>query len=131
MTMATPAAPSRHDVTRILDGADGLTREHVFARLAPIVYDELRVLAAAQLRGERSDHSLQSTALVNEAYLGLVGTHHPPWEDRAEPERSRLLDDLCGEDEALRARVRVPLVAEPLLSARRGVGDGAPAISPG
>ena len=41
------------------------------------------MLAAAHLRGERSDHSLQPTALVNVAYLRLVGTHHPPWEDRA------------------------------------------------
>ena len=80
--MKTQDTPSRHDVTRILGDADGLSRGQVFARLAPVVYDELRMLAAAQLRRERSGHSLQPTALVNEAYLRLVGTHHPPWEDR-------------------------------------------------
>jgi RNA polymerase sigma factor (TIGR02999 family) len=41
--------------------------------LIPIVYDELHRLARRQLRGERSDHTLQSTALVNEAYLRLIG----------------------------------------------------------
>jgi RNA polymerase sigma factor (TIGR02999 family) len=41
--------------------------------LIPIVYDELHRLARRQLRSERSDHTLQSTALVNEAYLRLVG----------------------------------------------------------
>ena len=42
--------------------------------LMPIVYDELRGLAAAQLKRERSDHSLQPTALANEAYFKLVDT---------------------------------------------------------
>src|SRR5580693_6193139 len=41
--------------------------------LIPIVYDELHRLARRQLRGERDDHTLQSTALINEAYLRLVG----------------------------------------------------------
>ena len=41
--------------------------------LIPIVYDELHRLARAQIRSERSDHTLQSTALVNEAYLRLIG----------------------------------------------------------
>ena len=41
-------------------------------RLMQLVYDELRRLAASQLRGERSGHTLQATALVNEAYLRLV-----------------------------------------------------------
>lgn len=80
--MKTPETPTRYDVTRILDGADGLSRQQVLEQLAPIVYDELRQLAAAQLRRERDDHSLQPTALVSEAYLRLVGTEHPAWNDR-------------------------------------------------
>jgi RNA polymerase sigma factor (TIGR02999 family) len=45
------------------------------ADLMPVVYDELRRLAGAQLRGQASGHTLQATALVNEAYLKLAG--HP------------------------------------------------------
>jgi RNA polymerase sigma factor (TIGR02999 family) len=45
-------------------------------RLFPLVYDELRRLAAARLGGERPDHTLQATALVHEAYLRLVGGQH-------------------------------------------------------
>jgi RNA polymerase sigma factor (TIGR02999 family) len=50
--------------------------------LLPLVYKELRRLARAHLRNERPDHTLQSAALVNEAYLRLVGLHAPQWESR-------------------------------------------------
>jgi RNA polymerase sigma factor (TIGR02999 family) len=46
-------------------------------RLFPLVYDELRRLAAAQLAGEKPGQTLQATALVHEAYLRLVGGHAP------------------------------------------------------
>jgi RNA polymerase sigma factor (TIGR02999 family) len=52
-------------------------------QLAPIVYDELRRLARHYLKGERADHSLQATALVNEAYLRLVDYKRMRWENRA------------------------------------------------
>jgi RNA polymerase sigma factor (TIGR02999 family) len=52
-------------------------------RLTPIVYDELRRLARSYLRRERPDHSLQATALVNEAYLRLVDYKHMQWQDRS------------------------------------------------
>ena len=52
-------------------------------QLTPIVYDELRRLARAYLRRERRDHSLQTTALVNEAYLRLVGHTRMEWQNRA------------------------------------------------
>jgi RNA polymerase sigma factor (TIGR02999 family) len=52
-------------------------------QLAPIVYDELRHLARHYLRGERADHSLQATALVNEAYLRLTDYKKMRWENRA------------------------------------------------
>jgi len=52
-------------------------------KLFPIVYDELRRLAASRLRGERSDHTLQPTALVHEAYLRLIEQHSADWQNRA------------------------------------------------
>lgn len=51
--------------------------------LMPLVYDELRRLAHHYLRRERSDHTLQSTALVHEAYLRLTGNAPPQWQNRA------------------------------------------------
>jgi len=77
-----PETPSRHDITAILKETAGLSREEVLRRLAPIVYDELRRIAAAHLRRERAGHTLQPTALVNEAYLRLVGAADPPWRNR-------------------------------------------------
>jgi RNA polymerase sigma factor (TIGR02999 family) len=51
--------------------------------LLPLVYEELRRLAHRHLRNERQDHTLQSTALVHEAYFRLVGQNFPEWEGRA------------------------------------------------
>ena len=52
-------------------------------RLTPIVYDELHRLARRYMKGERPGHSLQTTALVNEAYLRLVDYTRMQWQDRA------------------------------------------------
>jgi RNA polymerase sigma-70 factor, ECF subfamily len=52
--------------------------------LMPLVYDELRRLAGGYLKRERSDHTLQPTALVNEAYLLLVDQRHARWQNRAQ-----------------------------------------------
>ena len=52
-------------------------------QLVPLVYEELRRRAAAYLRHERPDHTLQPTALVHEAYLRLVGQHRVSWQSRA------------------------------------------------
>jgi RNA polymerase sigma factor (TIGR02999 family) len=51
--------------------------------LIPLVYDELRRLARRYLRRERLDHTLQSAALVNEAYLRLIRQDQPQWQNRA------------------------------------------------
>jgi RNA polymerase sigma factor (TIGR02999 family) len=51
--------------------------------LMPLVYDELRRLANHYLQRERSDHTLQSTALVHEAYMRLAGENAPQWQNRA------------------------------------------------
>jgi RNA polymerase sigma factor (TIGR02999 family) len=50
----------------------------------PLVYDELRRLAGGYLRRERPDHTLQPTALVNEAYMQMVGQRHARWQNRAQ-----------------------------------------------
>ncbi len=52
-------------------------------RLMPLVYEELRRLAASQLRAERGSHTLQPTALVHEAYLRLVGQRSVSWANRS------------------------------------------------
>lgn len=52
-------------------------------RLVPLVQRELRQLAAAHLRRERPDHTLQPTALVHEVYLRLVGASDVSWQDRS------------------------------------------------
>jgi RNA polymerase sigma-70 factor, ECF subfamily len=52
-------------------------------RLTPIVYDELHKLARRHIKRERAGHSLQTTALVNEAYMRLVGYTRMQWQDRA------------------------------------------------
>lgn len=54
------------------------------ASMLPLVYDELRALAARQLSGQRGNHTLQPTALINEAYLRLAGQSYESWEDRRE-----------------------------------------------
>src|SRR5215203_4555002 len=56
--------------------------EEALNRLMPMVYDELRRLAGRYMRSERSEHTLQATALVNEAYIRLVDME-VSWQDRA------------------------------------------------
>jgi len=73
-------APSQ--VTKLLQGWRAGERSASDA-LLPLVYDELRRLAHHHLRNERPHHTLQSTALVNEAYLRLVGQNLPKLENRA------------------------------------------------
>jgi RNA polymerase sigma factor (TIGR02999 family) len=53
------------------------------ARLLSLLYDELRRIAASCMSGERSDHTLQPTALVNEAYLRLVTQRDKTWQNRS------------------------------------------------
>jgi RNA polymerase sigma factor (TIGR02999 family) len=53
-------------------------------RLVPVIYQQLRRRAAAYLRAERRDHTLQPTALVHEAYLRLVDQQHVVWQNRAQ-----------------------------------------------
>ena len=73
---------SSHDVTQLLGEWANGNRE-ALDRLTPLVYGELRQLAAAYMRKERPDHTLQPTALVHEAYLRLVKQQNPTWRDRS------------------------------------------------
>jgi len=53
------------------------------SRLIPLVYGELRRIAAGQLGREAPNHSLQATALIHEAYIRLTGIHEIDWQDRS------------------------------------------------
>ena len=80
--MVSVQMPSPHDVTAMLDAwsrGDTLALD----RLLPLVYAELRQIAARRLRQERAGHTLQPTALVHEAYLRLVEQRNVGWQDRA------------------------------------------------
>ena len=70
------------DVTRILSQIEQ-GDPHAAKDLLPVVYDELRQMAAAKMAQERSDHTLQATALVHEAYVRLLGPSQTvSWENR-------------------------------------------------
>ena len=70
------------DVTRILNAIEG-GDERATDELLPLVYEELRILAAQKLSHEQPGQTLQATALVHEAYLRLVGDDHVGWQNRA------------------------------------------------
>jgi RNA polymerase sigma factor (TIGR02999 family) len=57
--------------------------ESALEKLVPVVYQELHRLAKRQMQRERPDHTLQTTALINEAYLRLVGLRNVHWQNRA------------------------------------------------
>jgi RNA polymerase sigma factor (TIGR02999 family) len=72
----------QEETTRLLLEAAGGNRAAADA-LLPLVYDELRAIAAQKMRSERADHTLQPTALVNEAFLRLVDQTRVQWQGRA------------------------------------------------
>ena len=75
-------ASAPHDVTALLvEWSQG--DEGALDRLTPLVYDELHRLAARQLRRERADHTLQTTALAHEAYLRMIDQKRVQWRDSA------------------------------------------------
>jgi RNA polymerase sigma factor (TIGR02999 family) len=79
---AQPGPPDADGISKLLrswsDGDQG-----ALEKLAPIVYDELRRLARRYMKRERPGHSLQATALVNEAYMRLVDYQGMQWQNRA------------------------------------------------
>lgn len=95
--------------------------EGAFERLWPLVYDELRRLAHAQLRRERPGHTLITTGLVHEAYLKLASFEEGAWRSRAhffafcsKAMRRILIDQARRRDAVKRGgdRIRVPLTPE-------------------
>ncbi|HVF67587.1 MAG TPA: sigma-70 family RNA polymerase sigma factor [Pyrinomonadaceae bacterium] len=72
---------SQREITRLLADLAGGDRG-ALDRLAPLVHAELRRIARRQMGGERQGHTLQATALVNEAYLRLAGQEGFEWKDR-------------------------------------------------
>ncbi|HEX8288633.1 MAG TPA: sigma-70 family RNA polymerase sigma factor [Pyrinomonadaceae bacterium] len=73
--------PKSQEITRLLlDWGNG--NKAALDELMPIVYDELRRLAKHYMRGQRAGHTLQTTALVNEAYLRLIDSSRVNWQNR-------------------------------------------------
>jgi len=70
------------DVTTLLGQVRGGSREAA-DRLMPLIYAELRRMAAGYMQRERPDHTLQATALVHEAYLRMTGERAGEWQNRA------------------------------------------------
>ena len=75
------------DVTELLlgisAGGDQAVGGRAVDRLLPLVYEELRAIAASRMRAERAGHTLSATALVHEAYLKLVDQRRADWKNRA------------------------------------------------
>jgi RNA polymerase sigma factor (TIGR02999 family) len=98
--------------------------------LLPLVYRELKAMAARRLRRERADHTLQATDLVHEAFLRLVGQHNASWNDRAhffaiaaQAMRRVLVDHArrTGAEKRISPSQKVPLDAAPPLSSEPDV----------
>jgi len=74
--------PGPHQATQILNAiSDG--DASAAGRLLPLVYEELRALAGSRFRGQPSDHTLQPTALVHEAFLRMIDQSSVQWHSRA------------------------------------------------
>ena len=81
MAGSDEAPPDPGEITRLLVSISEGDRQ-ALNRLFPVVYAELRALAHRQLARIRPGDTLQTTALVHEAYLKLLGTARPEWHDR-------------------------------------------------
>ncbi len=73
---------SENQITQILNTLAS-SRNEATERLLPVVYDQLRILAAGKLNNESPGHTLQATALVHEAYVKLLSSIEDSWENRA------------------------------------------------
>ena len=74
--------PAEHDVTELLrEWSEG--DQQALSELLPIIYNELRQVAHRYLRRERAEHTLETTALVHEAYLKLIDQRSVNWQNRA------------------------------------------------
>ena len=76
--MSSPDSPVTQLLAEWRAGSD-----QAFSQLSTLLYDELRQLAQRALRGERPDHTIQRTALVNEAFMRLVAQNSVDWQNRS------------------------------------------------
>jgi RNA polymerase sigma-70 factor, ECF subfamily len=74
--------PTSEEITILLQNLNSETDSESLNALLPLVYNELHKQAHRYLRGERHNHTLQTTALINEAYLRLVGQKSVEWQNR-------------------------------------------------
>lgn len=125
----TPGPSSADRVTALLRKAHPGDRD-TLDRLFPYVYDELRQIAHARLRAEPAGHTLNTTALVHEAYLRLVDQSSPDWDSRphflavaSKAMRHILLDNAKRKRAAKRGGGAAPLPLETVEALVRGSGD--------
>ena len=78
----TQSAPSPHELTQLLIACSSGSQD-AYDQLYPLVYEELRRLAHRYMSRERKGHTLQTTAVVHEAYLRLIDQRHVQWQNRA------------------------------------------------
>jgi len=74
--------PPQHEITELLEQWTG-GNQSALDRLYPLVYEELRRLARSYMKREHKGHTLQTTALINEAYVRLVDQHNVHWQNRS------------------------------------------------
>lgn len=117
------------DLTGLLDAWSRGDRD-AERELFPLVYDELRRIAAGFLQAERPGHTLQPTALVHEVYLRLVRQHRLRWEDRvhflsfaARLMRRVLIDHARARRRSKRGGGEAPLALEAATSVATGSGE--------
>lgn len=120
--------PTAHEITQLLQAWSNGDRT-ALERLAPLVYAELHRLARGYMQGERGGHVLQSTALINEAWLRLIDWKGARWQNRAHffgvaaQMMRRILVDFARERGAIRrggSAEKVSLDEAVLVSAERG-----------
>jgi RNA polymerase sigma factor (TIGR02999 family) len=110
------AVPVSHDVTQLLK-AWSSGDEQALAKLTPLVYEQLHRVARRYMSAEPSDHTLQTTALVNEVYLRLVDCGQTNWQDRAHffavsaQLMRRILVDFARSRESLKRGGAVPHIS--------------------
>src|SRR4051812_12740661 len=116
-------------ITQLLNEWSG-GRQAALAELMPLVYEELRQLAQRHLRRERAEHTLQRTALVNEAFLRLVNQRQVEWQSRShflalasQLMRRILVDHARGEHAAKRGSGIKPISMDSTVAVFAGDGD--------
>jgi RNA polymerase sigma-70 factor, ECF subfamily len=129
---AQPRESAPGDVSQLLRAwSDG--DRNALERLTPIVYEELHRLARRYMRRERPGHSLQTTALVNEAYMRLVDYKHMQWQDRAHffAVSAQLMRRILVERARRRNQKRGGGAPHVSLEEAAQVGDGNRTVDPG